>query len=38
MDENYYVLYSKDEIECNTVLIDIENKIAEIHGIGNYKY
>lgn len=37
MDENYYVLYSKDEIECNTVLIDIENKIAEIHGIGNYK-
>jgi len=37
MDENYYVLYSKDELECVAVVIDIENKIAEIHGIGNYK-
>ena len=37
MDKNYYVLYSKDEFECVAVVIDIENKIAEIHGIGNYK-
>jgi hypothetical protein len=37
MDENYYVLYSKDELECVAVVIDIENKIAEIHVIGNYK-
>ena len=36
MDKNYYVLYSKDEFECVAVVIDIENKIAEIHGIGNY--
>ena len=36
MDKNYYVLYSKDEYECVAIIIDIENKIAEIHGIGNY--
>jgi hypothetical protein len=36
MDKDYYVLYSKDEFECVAVIIDIENKIAEIHGIGNY--
>jgi len=37
MDKNYYVLYSKEEFECVAVIIDTENKIAEIHGIGNYK-
>jgi hypothetical protein len=37
VDKNYYVLYSKDEFECIAVIIDTENKIAEIHGIGNYK-
>jgi len=36
MDKNYYVLYSKDEFECVAIIIDLENKIAEIHGIGNY--
>jgi len=36
LDKNYYVLYSKDEFECVTIIIDLENKIAEIHGIGNY--
>lgn len=36
MDKNYYVLYSKDEFECVAVIIDIETKTAEIHGIGNY--
>jgi len=37
MDKNYYILYSKDEFECVTIIIDLENKIAEIHGIGNYR-
>jgi len=36
IDKNYYVLYSKDEFECVAFIIDKENKIAEIHGIGNY--
>jgi hypothetical protein len=36
MDKNYYILYSKDEFECVAIIIDLENKIAEIHGIGNY--
>jgi hypothetical protein len=35
-DKNYYVLYSKDEFECVAVIIDKNNKIAEIHGIGSY--
>ena len=33
-DDNYFILYSKNEEECVTVVIN--NKIAEIHGIGNY--
>lgn len=37
MDKNYYVLYSKDDFECVAIIIDLENKIAEIHSIGNYK-
>jgi hypothetical protein len=37
MDDNYYVLYSYDNLECVSVLIDKTDKIAEIHGIGNYK-
>lgn len=36
MDKNYYVLFSKDEYDCVAIIIDIENKIAEIHGIGSY--
>jgi len=37
MDHNYYILYSFDKLECVTVIIDKENRHAEIHGIGNYK-
>jgi hypothetical protein len=34
-DENNYILYSKDDETC--VFIIIDNNMAEIHGIGNYK-
>ena len=37
IDEDHYVLYSTDEYECVSILIDRKNKLAEIHGIGNYK-
>jgi hypothetical protein len=37
IDEGHYVLYSTDEYECVSILIDRKNKLAEIHGIGNYK-
>jgi hypothetical protein len=37
MDKNYYVLWSKDEIECSTVVIDKENGYAEVHNISNYE-
>jgi hypothetical protein len=37
MDENYYILYSIDEFDCVSVVIDKERRLAEIHGIGNYK-
>tara|TARA_B110000971_G_C19974750_1_gene484411 strand:+ start:564 stop:1334 length:771 start_codon:yes stop_codon:yes gene_type:complete len=37
MDENYYILYSYDKFECVTVIIDKEDRYAEIHDIGNYK-
>jgi hypothetical protein len=37
MDDNHYVLYSHDEFECVAVVISKTDKIAEIHGIGNYK-
>jgi hypothetical protein len=37
MDEDYYILYSKDEFDCVSVVIDKENKVGEIHGIGNFK-
>jgi hypothetical protein len=36
-DEYYYILYSKDEFDCVSIIIDKENKVGEIHGIGNYK-
>jgi hypothetical protein len=35
--EDYYILYSKDESDCVTVVIDKERKVGEIHGIGNFK-
>ncbi len=37
IDKNYYILYSLDEFDCVTVVIDKEKHVAEIHGIGNYK-
>ena len=37
IDEGHYILYSTDELECVSILIDRKNKLAEIHGIGNYK-
>ena len=36
-DEDYYILYSKDDFDCASVIIDRENKVGEIHGIGNFK-
>ena len=39
MDEDYYILYSKDDSEsdCVSVVIDKERKVGDIHGIGNFK-
>jgi hypothetical protein len=31
----YYALYTSNEEECVAIVIDIENKTGEIHGIGN---
>jgi hypothetical protein len=36
LDKNYYILWSKDEFECSTVVIDIDTKTAEVHNISNY--
>jgi len=36
-DEFYYILYSYDEFDCVSVIIDKENKVGEIHGIGNFR-
>lgn len=35
--DDYYILYSYDEFECVSVIIDKKNKVGEIHGIGNFK-
>ena len=38
IDNVNYILYSfTDNLECVSILINIEEKVAEIHGIGNYK-
>lgn len=38
MDDDYYILFSKDEKEeCVMIIISKEEKTAEIHGIGNYR-
>ena len=37
IDEDNYVLYSTDELDCVSILINKTDKIAEIHGIGNYE-
>jgi hypothetical protein len=39
MDEDYYILLSEsyDEFDCISIVINKENKVGEIHGIGNFK-
>jgi hypothetical protein len=37
MDKDHYILYSKDEFECVIIIIGKNDKVAEIHGIGNNK-
>lgn len=37
IDDDNYILYSLDDLECVSILINKPNKVAEIHGIGNYK-
>lgn len=37
IDDNHFILYSKNETECVTVIISKKDKIAEIHSIGDYK-
>jgi len=37
MDKDHYILYSKDEVECVIIIIEKNDKVAEIHGIGNNK-
>lgn len=38
MDDDYYILFSKDEKEeCVMIVISKKEKTAEIHGIGNYR-
>lgn len=37
MDKDHYILYSKDEFECVIIIIEKNDKVAEIHGIGNNK-
>jgi len=37
MDEDYYILYSHDDFDCVSIVIDTELKVGEIHGIGNFE-
>lgn len=37
LDDNYYILYSKEEDNCVTVVISSNDSVAEIHGIGNFQ-
>ena len=37
IDNDNYVLHASDNLECVSVIINISDKTAEIHGIGNYK-
>jgi hypothetical protein len=37
IDDNHYILYSKNDEDCVTVIISKEDQVAEIHSIGNYK-
>lgn len=37
IDEDNYILYSTDEFECIVILINKSDKVAEIHGIDNYR-
>lgn len=33
---DHYILYSKDEDDCVSIIISKEDKTAEIYGIGNF--
>jgi hypothetical protein len=35
--KNHYILYSKNEDDCVSIIISKDDRTAEIHGIGNYK-
>jgi hypothetical protein len=37
IDENHYILSTKNEEECVNVIISKEEKVAEIHGLKSYK-
>ena len=39
IDDNHFILYTLDdtELECISILIDIESQQAELHGISNYE-
>jgi hypothetical protein len=39
IDDNHFILYSYEEnpLDCVSIIISKEDKIAEIHGIGNYE-
>ena len=36
LDEDHYILYSKNNEDCITIIISKSDKTAEIHGIGNF--
>jgi hypothetical protein len=37
IDNDNYVLYALDDLECVSIILNIPDKIAEIHGISNYQ-
>lgn len=39
IDDNHFILYSYEEnpLDCVSIIISKEDKLAEIHGIGNYQ-
>lgn len=37
IDNDNYILYAIDGLECVSVIINFSDKTAEIHGIGNYE-
>ncbi len=37
IDDDNYILYATDDLECVSVIINSFDRVAEIHGISNYK-